>query len=275
MRALRGVPGGGPAEHRTVTHASGYGEVLRDRALMGFLGCAVWMGFVYVGQGLLVLLFLRDQLLLGPGLILLLTTFGNLLAVPASTRWRRIADRHGSAVVMAAAGLLTAGCLVAVACLGCGHAPLLAVAAVCALLPVAESGHYVASSRGYMLRMKPELRHVTNAVWSACGAVPAGLSSVAMGFWLRGGTTAHYVTAALGYALIMLGGILVCVRLRGPIADHNQGPSSVHDPARPVGGLVRVLAYVLRPGPSVAVIELSALAHGATAPGPRQGSGNS
>jgi len=250
IRVLRRVPGGGPSVRHDESAWSGFGTVLRDRTFMGFLGCVAWCGFVYVGQGLLVLLLLRDQLLLGPGLILLLTTFGNLLAVPTTTRWRRIADRHGSTVVLAGAGVLSVGCLIVIGCLRPGHSPMVVVAAVCALLPVAESGNYVAASRGYMLRMQPELRHATNAVWSACTAVPSGISAVVMGFWLRGGTTGHYVSAAWGYAAIMLVGIWVCLRLPLSSADCAAGASSVHDPRRPVRSLLRMLRYVLRPGPS-------------------------
>lgn len=255
IRVLRRVPGGGPSAHGGEPVWGGFGAVLRDRTFMGFLGCVAWCGFVYVGQGLLVLLLLRDQLLLGPGLILLLTTCGNLLAVPTTTRWRRIADRHGSTVVMAANGLLAVGCLIVIACLRPGHAPLLVVAAVCALLPVAESGNYVAGYRGYMLRMKPELRHAANAVWSAGTAVPSGISAVLMGFWLRGGTTGHYVLAAWGYAAIMLAGIGLCLRIPEPTVDQGGKASAVHDPRRPVRSLLRMLRYVLRPGPSAVTIK--------------------
>ena len=147
---------------------------------------------------MLVVLLLRDQLLLGPGSILLLTTCGNLLAVATAVRWQRMADRHGSQKVMASAGLLMAVCLVVFGTLRPGRAPLLIVAAICALVPEAESGNYVAASRGYMLRMHPELRHATNAIWSAGTALPCGISAVLMGIWLRTGSTAHYVFAAWG-----------------------------------------------------------------------------
>jgi hypothetical protein len=254
IRVLRHVPGGGPSVRSGEPAWSGFGTVLRDRTFMEFLRCVAWFSFVYVGMGLLVLLLLRDQLLLGPGLILLLTTCGNLLAVTTSTRWRRIADHHGSVVVMAAAGLLVVLCLIVMACLRPGRAPLLLVAAVCAMLPVAESGHYVATNRGYMLRMRPELRHATNAVWGACIAVPSGVSAVLMGVWLRGGTTGHYVLATWGYAALMLAGVYVCLRF--PMAGSDQGgrTSTVHDPRRPIMSLVRMLMYVLRPGPSVVTI---------------------
>jgi len=254
VRVLRRVPGGGPNAYGGKPAWSGFGQVLRDRMLMGFLWCVIWCSFVYVGQGLLVVLLLRDQLQIGPGLILLLTTFGNILAVPTSTRWRRIADNHGSAVVMAASGLLTAGCLIVIGCLRPGRAPLSVVAAVCALLPVAESGNYVAANRGYMLRMRPELRHATNAVWSACVAVPSGIAAVLMGFWLRGGAPWHYALAAWGNAAIMLMGVWACLRFPMPVTDQGGAGSAFHDPRRPVGSLLRVLKYVLRPGPSVVTV---------------------
>lgn len=250
IRVLRRVPGGGPAAGGGEVAWSGFREVLRDRMFMGFLGCVAWFSFVYVGQGLLVVLLLRDELSLGPGLILLLTTCGNVLAVSTSTRWRRIADRHGSAKVMATAGLLVVLCLIVIGCLPGGRAPLVLVAAVCALLPVAESGNYVAASRGYMLRMRPEMRHATNAVWGAGTALPGGISAVMMGFWLRSGLTGHYVIAAWGYALIMLIGVWLCLRLPVPDLDRDGGASALHDPRRPIGSLLRMLQYVLRPGPS-------------------------
>lgn len=250
VRVLERVPGGGPIAGNGDSVLSGFGSVVRDRMFMGFLGCVAWFGFVYMGTGLLVLLLLRDLLLLGPGLILLLTTCGNLLAVPTSRRWRRIADNHGSAVVMAANGLLLCACLAVMAFLRPGHAPLPLVAVVCALIPVAESGQYVAANRGYMLRMRPELRHATNAVWGACIAVPSGLSAVFMGFWLRGGSLAHYAWAAGGYAAIVLCGVWVCLRSSVGASDQGLGPSAVHDPRQPVRSLLRMLKYVLRPGPS-------------------------
>ncbi len=251
VRVLRNVPGGGPSARSSEPAWGGYGEVLGDRMFMGYLGCVGWFGFVYTGMALLVLLFLRDQLLMGPGLILLLTTCGNLLAVPTSMRWRRIADRHGSAAVMAAAGLLVVACLIVLACLRPGRAPVLLVAAVCALLPVAESGNYVAANRGYMLRMRPELRHATNAIWSAVLAVPSGISAVLMGFWLRGDAVMHYALAAWGYAAIMLIGVWFCLKMPVPAADRGAGESDVHDPRRPFRSLLRALGYVLRPGSSV------------------------
>lgn len=254
VRVLRRVPGGGPTSRGGEPAWSGFGAVLRDRMFMGFLGYVAWFGFVYVGMGLLVLLLLRDQLHLGPGLILLLTTCGNLLAVPTSTRWRRIADHHGSVVVMAAAGLIVIACLVVLACLRPSRAPLLVVAAVCALLPVAESGNYVAANRGFMLLMRPELRHATNAVWGAAAALPSGVSAVLMGFWLRGGTTTHYVLAAWAYAAIMLVGVGACLRFGRVFSDQDKHASPVHHPQQPIRSLLRMLRYVLRPGPSVVAL---------------------
>lgn len=244
VRVLQHVPGGGPPAAAPEGAWSGFGTVLRDRVFVAYLLGVAWISLVYVGMGLLVLLFLRDQLLLGPGLILLLTTCGNLLAVPTSVRWRRLADAHGSPVVMAAAGLLVVVCLGVLAFLRAGHAPLPLVAAVCVLLPVAESGNYVAANRGYMLRMRPELRHATNAVWSAGIAVPSGLAAVLTGFWLRDGLPDHYRLAAGGLAALMLVGIWACLRLPVPPADKGGTPGAVSAPGR----LLRILRHVLHPG---------------------------
>ncbi|MDD5706655.1 MAG: hypothetical protein PHR35_12090, partial [Kiritimatiellae bacterium] len=254
VRFLRLVPGGGAVSLGGKTPRGSYRQVLRDHMFVGFLGCAAWFGFVYTGMGLLVMLLLRDHLGFGAGLILLLTTCGNLLAIPTTARWRRIADSHGSPVAMAGAGLLACVCLLAIGCLRPGHAPLPLVAAICALIPVAECGHYVATNRGYMLRMRPDLRHATNAVWSAGTNVCCGVSAVMMGFWLRRGEAMHYAVAAWLYAAVMLLGLCLCVRLPVPAADRSLGPSPVHDQEHPVRSLLRVLRYVLRPGRSSVVL---------------------
>lgn len=209
IRLLRRVPGGEPPRREDGTPAmpGGFGLVLRDRAFMRFLGCTALFGFVFAGQALLVTLLLRDRLLLGPGLILLLVSSGSAVTIATTASWRRLADRQGSPRAMALAGSLMVLGLAIAACLRPGHAPLALIMLLCALVPVAESGSYVATSRGYMLRMRPELRHVTNAVWSAGTAFGGGVSSVLMGFWLRHGELAHFRIAAWSYAGIMLMGV--------------------------------------------------------------------
>jgi MFS family permease len=247
LRLLRRVPGGAPVPHRKQGLRGSYRLVFRDRMFMDFLGCAALFSFLYIGTALLVTLMLRDQLGIGAGMILPLTSFGNILAILTTQRWRRIADRHGSPVVMAANGLLIVFCLGVLGFMRAGRAPFPLLAVACALIPIAESGNYVAVSRGFMLRMKPRVRHACNAVWSAGTQIAAGLSAVFIGFCLQTGSAAHYRDAAWGYAVLMAVAIGITLHLPVPRRDAPRGSSPVYDPAHPFRSLARVLLYVLRP----------------------------
>ncbi len=251
LRLLRRVPGGGPVARSQNLLFGGYRLVFRDRMFLGFLACATLAGAVYIGMSLLVTLMLRDLLGIGAGAILLLTSFGNILAMFTSPRWRRVADRHGSPVVMAANGLLIAVCLAVLGFMRAGHAPLLLLVPACALIPVAESGNYVAVSRGFMLRMKPRMRHAYNAVWSAVTQIASGISAVFIGFWLQAGAPAHFRAAAWCYAALMLGTMVFALHLPVPRRDSPRGASPVYDPSHPLRSIARVLGYVLRPARSV------------------------
>jgi hypothetical protein len=247
LRMLRRVPGGEPVVKHSARMQGSYRLVFRDRMFMLFTGCATLYSMVYVGMSLLLTLALRDQLGIGAGTILLLTSCGNLLAIATTTRWRRVADRHGSPVVMAGNGLLVACCLLALGFMQPGRAPLPILVLVCALIPVAESGNYVAVSRGYMLRMRPRLRHACNAVWSACTQLFSGAAAVLMGIWLQSGREIAFRTAAWGLGLLMLGAIGVALFLPVPRTDAARGASPVYNPARPFRSLACILRYVLRP----------------------------
>jgi MFS family permease len=252
LQLLRRVPGGLPvAGSRGGGVRGGYRLVFRDRMFMGFLLCSTLFGVVYTGLALLVTLTLRDQLGIGAGTILLLTSCGNVLAMFTTPRWQRIADRHGSPVVMAANGLLIVLCLGVLGSLRAGRAPLPLLALACALIPIAESGNYMAVSRGFMLRMRPRVRHAYNAVWSALTQIFYGASAVFLGFWLQAGTPSHFRGAAWGYALLMLAAIWIALHLPVPQRDSPGEPSLVYDPSHPFRSLGHMLRYVLRPARSV------------------------
>jgi MFS family permease len=247
LRMLRRVPGGQPVPHRAAGLRGSYQLVFRDKMFMGFMACTTLYSFIYIGISLLVTLVLRDQLGLGAGTILLLTSFGNVLAIATAPRWRRVADRHGSPVVMAANGLLIVVCLVLLGFLRPAHAPVPLLIFICALIPIAESGNYVAVSRGYMLRMKPRLRHASNAVWSAGTQLLSGCSAVFMGYWLQAGKSEHFQSASWGYAGLMLAAIVIALRMPVPRTDAPRDASAVYDPVHPFLSLSRVVRYVLHP----------------------------
>lgn len=252
LQLLRRVPGGEPvtdSKHKPVR--GGYLLVFRDRMFMGFLLCSTLFGIIYTGLSLLVTLTLRDQLGIGAGTILLLTSCGNVLAMFTTPRWQRIADRHGSPMVMAANGVLIVFSLLVLGWLREDRAPMALVALACALIPIAESGNYMATSRGYMLRMKPRIRHAYNAVWSALNQVFYGISAVFIGIWLQEGSPARFRSAAWGYALLMVIAIWLALRLPVPRLDSPRGPSPVYNPAQPLRSLGRMLRYVLRPARSL------------------------
>jgi len=252
LRLLQRVPGGLPvAGNRSGRVRGGYRLVFRDGMFMGFLICSTLFGVIYTGLALLVTLTLRDQLGTGAGTILLLTSCGNVLAMFTTPRWQRIADRHGSPMVMAANGVLIVFSLLVLGWLREDRAPMALVALACALIPIAESGNYMATSRGYMLRMKPRIRHAYNAVWSALNQVFYGISAVFIGIWLQEGSPARFRSAAWGYALLMVIAIWLALRLPVPRLDSSRGPSPVYNPAQPLRSLGRMLRYVLRPARSL------------------------
>lgn len=148
---------------------------------------------------------------------------------------------------LAGIGLLIVGCLLALGFMQPGRAPLPILVLICALITIAESGNYVATSRGYMLRMRPRLRHACNAVWSACTQIFGGIAAILVGFWLQSGRAIAFRTAAWGLALLMLAAIGVALYLPVPRADSARGASPVYDPARPFRSLALILRYVLRP----------------------------
>jgi hypothetical protein len=251
IRVLRRVPAGGPVPQadREADGIVGFGCVLRDPVFMPFIGCTALAGFVFAGQSLLLTLLLRDRLGLGPGLILLLSAMGSLLTIAAGVRWRRVADTLGSPVTIAANTLLMFVCLLAMIPLGTGRMPLPYVVAVCLLIPVSETGNYIAVTRAYMMRMDPARRHAYNAVWAASGALGGGFSSILVGQLVQDNHPLNFMFVTAGYAALMLAASARVLRLPEGGKCYQALPrSSLFNPRHPWRSMGRIWWYVIRPG---------------------------
>ena len=211
-------------------------------------GCILISSFVFAGQGLLFILLLRERLGLGPGLILLLTSLGSLLTIVTTMRWRRVADAHSSPTTIAATTLLLAICLAAMTPLCFGQAPRIYILALCLLIPVAETGAYVAGTRAFMLRMNPHYRHTYNAVWSSSMAIGGGISSLLVGWFVRSGEAIPFALVSTCYALVMLLASALIIRLPENGATYHTLHTRLFDPRHTLRSIVRIWWYVLRPG---------------------------
>ncbi len=249
IRLLARVPGGGPTPLADkAERPAGFATALRDTGLLPFVGCIMIGTFVLSGQTLLFTLLLRERLGLGPGPILLLTSLGSLLTVVTSMRWRRVADSHSSPTTIAATTLLLSLCLAAMAPFCFGGMPIACVLLLCLLIPVSETGFYVAATRAYMLRMDPQNRHTYNAIWAAGGAVAGGCSSVLVGWLVRSGDAMPFALVAIGYALLMLLASTLILRLPENGRTYRDLRTRLFDPRRPLRSIVRIWWYILRPG---------------------------
>ena len=249
IRALARVPGGEPETSvRGRTWHDGFGVAVCDRVFMPFLGCILVSSFVFAGQGLLLTLLLRERLGLGPGLILLLTSFGSLMSIVTTIRWRRVADTHSSPTTIAATTLLMTVCLAAMTPICFGQASRVYVVALCLLIPVAETGAYVAGTRAFMMRMNPRYRHTYNAVWSAGLAIGGGMSSLLVGWFVRSGAAIPFAFVATGYALLMLLASVLIIRLPENGVTYRALHTRLFDPRHTLRSIVKIWWYVLRPG---------------------------
>lgn len=249
IRVLARVPGGAPvAEVRNTPWHAGFPEALRDRVFMPFLGCMLLGSFVFAGQGLLFTLLLRERLGLGPGPILLLTSIGSLLTIITTMRWRRVADSHSGPIAIAATTLLMVFCLAGMVPLCFGHVSWVYLLPLCLLIPVAETGAYVAGTRAFMLRMNPRHRHTYNAVWSSAMALSGGISSLLVGWLVRNGTALPFALVAVAYALIMLLAAILIIRLPENGITYHALRTRLFDPRHSLRGIFRILWYVMRPG---------------------------
>jgi MFS family permease len=252
IRVVMKVPGGAPPAHKhedaDKPWYDGFDVALRDRDFTGYLACGVLSSFAFAGQGLFFTLLLRDRLGLGPGVILAMVASGSLLTVVTSMRWRRVADSHGSPVTIAATTLLMTFCIAGMAPLSTGHAPLAFVLLLCLLIPIAETGTYVAATRAVMLLMNPRHRHAYNAIWAATFAIGCGISSVLVGWLLRGGEAWHYTAMAAAFALLMLAASVRFIRLKENGRTWRDVHTQLFDARRPLVGMVRIWCYVMHLG---------------------------
>jgi len=247
IRFLARVPGGRPVA-TVVGNApwySGFDAALKDRLFMQFMGCLMLSSFVFAGQGLLFTLLLRERLGLGPGPILLLTSLGSLLTIITTMRWRRVADTHSSPATIATATLLMTLCLAAMVPLCCGRVSLAYVLPLCLLIPVAETGAYVAGTRAFMLRMNPSHRHTYNAVWGAGMAIGGGVSSLLVGWFVRSGAATPFALVATGLALLMLLASALIIRLPENGVTCRELRTRLFDPSHTLRSIVCIWWYIL------------------------------
>jgi MFS family permease len=248
IRFLARVPGGAPtrvAGSKLPWH-HGFGDALRDQAFVGLLVYTALIGFGVAGLTLLFTLLLRDRMQLGPGPILLLSSLGSLVTLATSVRWRRVADTQGSPVTLAATSLLLAVCALCLLPASLGHMPVAYAVVPSILLPVAQTGNYMAATRAYMLRMDANHRHAYNAIWSAGQAVAGGVASLLTGWLVLGGKPAHYAGVSLALAGLLLIATLRVIRLKEPGIESGNWTGA----RQTLRGIARIWGYVLRPAAS-------------------------
>jgi len=139
-------------------------------------------------------------------------------------------------------------CLAGMIPLCFGHVPSYCVLPICLLIPVAETGMYVASTRAFMLRMNPRYRHTYNAVWSAGLAIGGGMSSLLVGWFVRSGAAIPFAFVATGYALLMLLASVLIIRLPENGVTYRALHTRLFDPRHTLRSIVKIWWYVLRPG---------------------------
>jgi hypothetical protein len=153
-------------------------------------------------------------------------------------------------VTLASTTLLLALCFAGMAPLGTGRAPLAYILLLCLIIPVAETGNYVAGSRALMLRMDAHHRHAYNAVWGAGLAIGGGVASVVAGLFVQGGGTGRYVLASVVNALLMLTAASWFIRLPERGCSYGAVQTRLFDPRHPLPSILRIWGYVFRPGVS-------------------------
>lgn len=263
-RVLKDVPGGAPDPVKNETERAerarkdSYSSVLRDGMFMSFLVSSGFFLSIISATTMLTTLILKNLFHYGTGTVLFLTSVGNILAIVTATKWRLFADRHGSPAAMMVTGILSAICLAVIGIVAYvnpqGHATLVfsILAIACAILPVVESACTMAASRGFMLRMKTESRHACNAIWNAGSQSLCGVSSILIGYLLKGEADGdflniRYALVSIGIAVLSLVVALAALRLRVPKGDALPGPSPIYDPAHPLLSMWRAIPYVLNP----------------------------
>ena len=247
---IRNVPGGEPysaIHHSERKHLAEYRAVLRDSNFRSFFLCAATGTFAYMGYNLLMMLFMREQLAIAPGRIMLIATSGSLATALTVQRWGRIADTHGSPATMAAAAALVFVCLLLCTTLQPGRLAAFVIFPVFAALNLATAGVMIASGRGLLHRARPELRHAYSALWTTGTSIFSGLASIMTGLVLNTGTSLVYLFSFIGFAVLMGGICLACLKLPESGIDHAVLTYPLFLPRRPVISMLRMYSYILRP----------------------------
>jgi MFS family permease len=250
VRFLRRVPGGAPHPDAGRAANASYREltlVLRDGSFRRFVSWASVGVMISAGQALLLTLYLRDFLGMSPGTILLLNACGSAVVALTINRWAHIADRLGSPRTMAAAALMLAAALLALAAAHPHHGTTWLVVPLYMAIMIAEAGFFVAANRGFLHRAKEGLRHGYSAVWIAGTSLSAGITTVAIGFWLNSGTGWMYWVCSAVLGLVMAGVAVACVRMASVAAPPTEYHDQLFDPTRPYLSLLWMCGFVLDP----------------------------
>jgi MFS family permease len=247
---MRKIPGGGPhpvIHHSRRNHLAEYRQVLSDPQFRPFFMCAAAGTFAYMGYGLLVMLYMREQLQIAPGRIMLITSAGSLATALTVQRWGHVADTHGSPATMASSSALVVVCLLLCTTLQPGILANIVVFPVVAILGLATAGFTIASGRGLLHRAHPDMRNAYSALWTAGTSVFSGLAAILTGFLLNEGTSLVYLCAFIGFAILMGGISLACLKLPESGIDHAINIYPLFLPRRPVISMLRMYSYILRP----------------------------
>ena len=247
---MQRIPGGRPhpsIHYSQRNHMREYLKVFHDRQFSLFFVCVSFGTFAYMGYSLLLMLFMRDQLGIAPGRIMLITTGGSVATALTVQRWGLIADTHGSPVTMAASAALAVVCLLLCPVLQPGLLSLVLIFPLYATLNLATAGFTVASGRGLLHRAQPDLRNAYSAIWTTGTALFSGLASILTGLLLNTGTPAVYVWAFIGFALLTAIVSLACLKLPESGIDHAITTYPLFIPNRPIISIFRMCSYVLHP----------------------------
>ena len=247
---MRRIPGGEPypgIHHSQRNHLAEYRQVLRDPNFRSFFLCAAVGTFAFMGYSLLVMLFMREQLAIAPGRIMLIATAGSLATALTVQRWGHVADTHGSPATMASSAALVVVCLLLFTTLQPGTFANIAVFPIVAALGLATAGFTIASGRGLLHRAHPDMRNAYSALWTAGTSIFSGSAAIITGMLLNDGTSLVYLCAFIGFAILMGGISLACLKLPESGIDHAQNVYPLFIPRRPVISMLRMCSYILRP----------------------------
>lgn len=252
IRFLARVPGGAPnpSDKKGRDYFRGFLPAIRDKNFSRLLFFAALSSFAQSGQGLIFALMLRDCQNIGAGTILFLTSIGNIITLPTSLRWRRIADSHGSPITLASTTLLLCLCFAAMTPLANMNTPFIIIVILATLIPIAETGGFIANTRAMMLYMDPRYRHAYNAVWSAGMAIGGGTASILSGAFVNIGGKTPYIIATVINSLLMLVAASGFIRLRENNRHFEFLNTELYKAGKPLKSVGKIWGYVLRPASS-------------------------